>query len=104
MYGGRPFARALTGYVELMRGTPVLLQLFVIYYGLAAGIRLPAFVAALLGLGAELRRRTRAKSTAARSRPCRADSSKRRARSGSASARSCGSCADRRRSGLRSRR
>ena len=34
-----------------MRGTPVLLQLFVIYYGLAAVIRLPAFVAALLGLG-----------------------------------------------------
>ena len=43
-------ACALTGYVELMRGTPVLLQLFVLYYGLAAAIRLPAFVAALLGL------------------------------------------------------
>jgi len=41
---------ALTGYVELMRGTPVLLQLFVIYYGLASVIKLPAFVAALLGL------------------------------------------------------
>ena len=41
---------ALTGYVELMRGTPILLQLFVLYYGLAAAIRLPAFVAALLGL------------------------------------------------------
>ena len=33
-----------------MRGTPILLQLFVLYYGLAAAIRLPAFVAALLGL------------------------------------------------------
>ena len=43
-------ALALTGYVELMRGTPILLQLFVLYYGLAAAIRLPAFVAALLGL------------------------------------------------------
>ena len=43
-------AMALTGYVELMRGTPLLLQLFVLYYGLAAAIRLPAFVAALLGL------------------------------------------------------
>ena len=41
---------SLTGYVELMRGTPVLLQLFVIYYGLAAAIRLPAFVAAVVGL------------------------------------------------------
>ena len=48
---GRTIARvALTGYVELMRGTPILLQLFVIYYGLAAVIRLPAFIAALLGL------------------------------------------------------
>jgi polar amino acid transport system substrate-binding protein len=48
---GAPIVRlALTGYVELMRGTPILLQLFVIYYGLAAVIRLPAFVAALLGL------------------------------------------------------
>ena len=34
-----------------MRGTPVLLQLFVIYYGLSGVVRLPAFVAALLGLG-----------------------------------------------------
>ena len=48
---GPPIVRlALTGYVELMRGTPILLQLFVIYYGLATVIRLPAFVAALLGL------------------------------------------------------
>jgi polar amino acid transport system substrate-binding protein len=37
--------------VEVTRGTPVLLQLFVLYYGLAAVIRLPPFVAALLGLG-----------------------------------------------------
>lgn len=48
---GPPAARlALTAYVELMRGTPILLQLFVLYYGLAAAVRLPAFVAALLGL------------------------------------------------------
>ena len=49
---GDAFSRSLlTVYVEVMRGTPVLLQLFVIYYGLASVIRLPAFVAALLGLG-----------------------------------------------------
>ncbi len=48
---GNPLTRALlTGYVEIMRGTPILLQLFVLYYGIAAAIRLPAFVAALLGL------------------------------------------------------
>ena len=49
---GDPVSRLLlTTYVEVMRGTPVLLQLFVIYYGLASVIRLPAFIAALLGLG-----------------------------------------------------
>ncbi len=50
VYGSRLTRLVLTGYVELMRGTPILLQLFVIYYGLAAAIRLPAFLAALLGL------------------------------------------------------
>ena len=49
---GDPVSRlVLTIYVEVMRGTPVLLQLFVIYYGLASVVRLPAFIAALLGLG-----------------------------------------------------
>ncbi|HET9468739.1 MAG TPA: ABC transporter permease subunit, partial [Vicinamibacterales bacterium] len=50
LYGNRVTQVMLTAYVELMRGTPLLLQLFVLYYGLAAAIRLPAFVAALLGL------------------------------------------------------
>ncbi|HET7459976.1 MAG TPA: ABC transporter substrate-binding protein/permease [Longimicrobium sp.] len=49
---GPPVVRAvLTVYVEVMRGTPVLLQLFVIYYGLSGVIRLPAFAAAVIGLG-----------------------------------------------------
>jgi polar amino acid transport system substrate-binding protein len=51
VYGDSVSRLLLTVYVEVMRGTPVLLQLFVIYYGLASVIRLPAFVAALLGLG-----------------------------------------------------
>jgi polar amino acid transport system substrate-binding protein len=50
VYGSRPVQLALTGYVELIRGTPILLQLFVLYYGIAAAVRLPAFAAALLGL------------------------------------------------------
>ena len=50
VYGNRPLRLVLAGYVELMRGTPILLQLFVLYYGIAAAIRLPAFAAALLGL------------------------------------------------------
>ncbi|HYS24417.1 MAG TPA: ABC transporter substrate-binding protein/permease [Vicinamibacterales bacterium] len=51
VYGAAPLRIALTGYVEIVRGTPLLLQLFVLYFGLAAFIQLPAFVAALLGLG-----------------------------------------------------
>jgi polar amino acid transport system substrate-binding protein len=49
---GRSAIRALaTLYVEVVRGTPLLLQLFVIYYGLAGVVRLPAFLAAILALG-----------------------------------------------------
>jgi polar amino acid transport system substrate-binding protein len=51
VYGG-PVVRGLfTAYVEVVRGTPVLLQLFVLYYGLSSVVRLPAFLAAVLGLG-----------------------------------------------------
>lgn len=39
-------------YIELVRGTPALTQLFLIYFGLAsAGIVLSAFAAAVIGLG-----------------------------------------------------
>ncbi len=51
VYGGPVTRLLLTIYVEVMRGTPILLQLFVIYYGLASVITLDAFTAALLGLG-----------------------------------------------------
>ncbi len=51
VYGDRMTRNVLTFYVEVMRGTPVLLQLFVIYYGLSSVVRLPAFLAALIGLG-----------------------------------------------------
>ena len=51
VYGSPPLRGVLTLYVEATRGTPVLLQLFVLYYGLSALVRLDAFVAALLGLG-----------------------------------------------------
>ena len=81
VYGGAAARVALVGYVELMRGTPMLLQLFVLYYGIAAAVRLPAFAAALLGLAlnyaayeSEIYR------GALEAVP--ADSSKRRARSG----------------------
>ncbi|HYB09081.1 MAG TPA: amino acid ABC transporter permease [Alphaproteobacteria bacterium] len=39
-------------YVEIVRGTPALTQLFLIYFGLASvGIAIPAFETAVLGLG-----------------------------------------------------
>ena len=51
VYGPPPIRVLLTGWVELIRGTPLLLQLFVLYFGLAAVVELPAFLAALIGLG-----------------------------------------------------
>ncbi|WP_373064296.1 ABC transporter permease subunit [Gemmatimonas sp.] len=51
VYGSRSVRLLLTAYVELIRGTPVLLQLFVLYYGLSDAVRLPAFAAAVIGLG-----------------------------------------------------
>jgi polar amino acid transport system substrate-binding protein len=47
----RWLARFATLYVEVFRGTPVLLQLYVLYYGLASVVSLDAFTAATLGLG-----------------------------------------------------
>jgi polar amino acid transport system substrate-binding protein len=51
VYGPPVVRGALAVYVEVVRGTPVLLQLFVIYYGLSGVVRLPAFAAAVIGLG-----------------------------------------------------
>ena len=51
VYGPRPVEIALTAWVELIRGTPLLLQLFILYFGLATVVQLPAFLAALIGLG-----------------------------------------------------
>jgi polar amino acid transport system substrate-binding protein len=51
LYGPPWLAALLAAYVELLRGTPVLLQLYVIYFLLpSAGIYLPAFWAGVFGL------------------------------------------------------
>lgn len=51
VYGALP-ARALArGYIEVFRGTPVLLQLFVLYYGLGGYVNLDPMTAAVVGLG-----------------------------------------------------
>jgi polar amino acid transport system substrate-binding protein len=51
VYGG-PVARTVARiYIETFRGTPVLLQLFVLYYGLAPYYSFSPIQAAILGLG-----------------------------------------------------
>jgi polar amino acid transport system substrate-binding protein len=61
MYAARPLAFLAQAYVELFRGTPVLLQLYVLYFGVMAsmrealtwhaGTKYDALVAAVVGLG-----------------------------------------------------
>jgi polar amino acid transport system substrate-binding protein len=47
----RFLGRVATIYVEVVRGTPVLLQLYVIYYGLSGVVAFGPWTAAILGLG-----------------------------------------------------
>ena len=51
LYGGAAVARLASAYVEIYRGTPVLLQLYLLYYGLAPVLKLSALAAAVIGLG-----------------------------------------------------
>jgi polar amino acid transport system substrate-binding protein len=50
LYGPRWLNIMLSAYVELLRGTPVLMQLFVIYYLLAGYVDIDAFWAGVFGL------------------------------------------------------
>lgn len=50
-YGPRPLGWLIQAYVEVIRGTPFLVQLFVLYYGgPLLGLRLDALPAGILGL------------------------------------------------------
>src|SRR6188474_1603246 len=50
LYGPAPLIVLVRFYVWLIRGTPLLVQLFLIFYGLpSAGIVLDAFTAAVIG-------------------------------------------------------
>ncbi len=52
MYGPPPVKWLASAYIEVVRGTPLLIQLYLLYYGLPnIGIQLNAFFAAWLGLG-----------------------------------------------------
>lgn len=47
-----PGHRFLGAYVSFFRGTPLLIQLFLIYYGLPSiGVNMPRYIAAVLSLG-----------------------------------------------------
>ncbi len=52
-YGPIPIRWAATAYIEVFRGTPLLLQIYFIYFGLAQqlGLKLSAGLAAILALG-----------------------------------------------------
>lgn len=52
LYGPRPVAWAARAYIEIFRGTPLLIQLYLIFYGLPnVGIKLSPLIAAVVGLG-----------------------------------------------------
>jgi len=52
VYGPKWLRWLVTGYIEILRGTPVLVQLFLIYYGLPQfGLTLSAFASAYLAIG-----------------------------------------------------
>jgi len=52
LYGNQPVRAFCSGYISVFRGTPLLVQLFIVYYGLPRyGIRLSSFLAAFVGLG-----------------------------------------------------
>ena len=52
LYAGAPFNWLAASYIEVYRGTPLLIQLYILYYGLPnIGISLNPVLAAFLGLG-----------------------------------------------------
>jgi len=52
LYGPAPISFASKAFIEVFRGTPLLIQLYLIFYGLPnIGIRLSPIVAAVVGLG-----------------------------------------------------
>ncbi len=52
LYGPRLMSFAARAFIEVFRGTPLLIQLYLIFYGLPSiGIRLSPLVAAVVGLG-----------------------------------------------------
>jgi polar amino acid transport system permease protein len=52
VYGNRPIRWLTSAYIQFFRGTPLLVQLFIVYFGLPNwGITLSRFTSAILALG-----------------------------------------------------
>lgn len=52
LYGPKPVSLMATTYIEVMRGTPLLIQLYILFFGLPIlGVKLSPWVAGVLGLG-----------------------------------------------------
>lgn len=52
VYGNKLIYNICTFFVEIIRGTPLLTQLFILYFGLPSiGIMLSPFIAAMIGMG-----------------------------------------------------
>src|SRR5207237_558792 len=52
VFAPRAFALPIVGFIEVIRGTPLLIQLFIIFYGLPSiGIKFSPLWAAVVGLG-----------------------------------------------------
>jgi polar amino acid transport system permease protein len=50
VYGPKPFSVIVMVFIEIIRGTPLLVQLFILYFGLPPyGINLTPFTAAIIG-------------------------------------------------------
>jgi polar amino acid transport system permease protein len=47
----KPLSAIASAYIFLIRGTPLLLQLFIIYYGLTTIVTIPPFPSAIIALG-----------------------------------------------------
>jgi len=52
VFAPKPISLIARGYIELLRGTPLLVQLLLIYFGLpSVGIKLDAYTACILAIG-----------------------------------------------------
>ena len=87
LYGPGPLRAAVATYVEIIRNTPLLVQLFIVFFGLPSiGLRFDALTAALVA-SRSISAPTRSRSSAPACRRSRSRRSRRGIRSGSPASR-----------------